>query len=82
MSADTSAKCSACEEDCRLTFQCHQCGVTKQVCSSLPGGFTSSASNVCVTCYEEEQIDPTVLHTIRRHEYYQKNYARKNHAQP
>ena len=77
MSADTSAKCSACEEDCRLTFQCHQCGVTKQVCSSLPGGFTSSASNVCVTCYENQQIVPGLLYVMRRREYEQKNRAHR-----
>ena len=62
-------KCTACEEDCDATFICSKCHSVRFVCSSLPGGFTSRARNVCVICYEEQQLTPTELIAIRRREY-------------
>ena len=78
MSADTSARCSACDDqDCMATFVCSSCHLTRQVCSCQPGGFTSSASDLCVTCYEDQRINPEILHIMRRREYEQKNRAHR-----
>ena len=80
MSAHVSTVCSACDEDCQATFVCSSCHRTMQVCTCKPGGFTSPTTDLCVTCYEEEQIPPAILHVIRRREYDQKNYARKHRS--
>ena len=80
MNADTSAICSACEEDCQATFVCSSCHHTRRVCTCKPGGFTSSTNDLCVTCYENQEIDESVLAVMRRREYDQKNYARKHRA--
>jgi hypothetical protein len=72
-------KCTACDEDCEATFVCDVCHIKKQVCASLPGGFTDKARTTCVTCYEEDNIDFYELLRIRRREYEAKNRARRLH---